>query len=245
MRSCNPFFWHIGLDLYRQGLTDAISGMARAFGLGSPTGIQGVEEEAGNIPVPDEEVDAINYAIGQGETLVTPLQVAQFIAAIANGGTIYQPQIIERIGIDAEEPLYAFEPIIKGTLPLSEESLTTIQRAMISVVENRRGTAYSKLGAFSRNVIPLAGKTGTAESGGETSHAWFAGYTRRNRADKPDIAIVVVAEYAGEGSEVAAPIFRAIVQQYFEGRRSYLLPWESSVGVLATPEPEETPTPAP
>ncbi|RME08887.1 MAG: hypothetical protein D6803_00065, partial [Anaerolineae bacterium] len=243
MRSCNPFFWHIGLDLYRQGLTDAVSSMARGFGLGSPTGIQGVEEEDGNIPVPDEEVDAINNAIGQGETLVTPLQVAQFIAAIANGGTIYQPQIIERIGAEAEEPLYQFEPIIKGTLPVSDETLDVIRKAMISVVENRRGTAYLPLGAFSRNVIPVAGKTGTAESGGGDSHAWFAGYTRRNRADKPDIAVVVIAEYAGEGSEIAAPIFRAIVQYYFEGRRSYLLPWESSVGVLATPEPEETPQP--
>jgi penicillin-binding protein 2 len=247
MRSCNPYFWHIGLDLYRQGLTDAISEMARAFGLGSPTGIEGVEEEAGAIPDPNDEVEALNGAIGQGGTLVTPLQVAQFITAIGNGGTIYQPQIIERIGLPGEEPLREFEPIVKGELPLSPDNLTLIQDAMVSVVENRRGTAYYVMGAYSRNSIPIAGKTGTAESGGGDSHAWFAGYTDRNREDKPDIAIAVVAEYAGEGSEVAAPIFRAMVQQYFEGRRTYLLPWESSVGVLATPEPEteEEATPEP
>ena len=245
MRSCNPYFWHIGLDLYRQGRTDAVSGMARAFGLGSPTGIEGVEEEAGNISDPNEEIDALNNAIGQGETLVTPLQVAQFIAAIANGGTIYQPQLIERIGLQGEEPIYEFEPIVKGTLPLSPENLEFIKRAMINVVENRRGTAYYAMGAYSSNIVPMSGKTGTAETGLGESHAWFAGFTRRNRADKSDIAIAVIGEFSGEGSEVAAPIFRAVVQQYFEGRRNYLLPWESSVGVLDIPQPDEEPTPEP
>ncbi|MBC8505932.1 MAG: hypothetical protein ISR58_03640 [Anaerolineales bacterium] len=240
MRSCNPFFWHIGLELYRQGLTDAVSGMARGFGLGSTTGIEGVEEEDGNIPDPGDEVAALNGAIGQGDTLVTPLQVAQFIAALGNGGTIYQPQIIESIGVQGDEPIFTLEPIEKGTLPISTETLEAIREAMKHVVGNRRGTAYHVLGAYSANVTPISGKTGTAESGLAESHAWFAGFTRRNRDDKPDIAIVVIAEHAGEGSEVAAPIFRAIVQQYFEGRRNYLLPWESSVGVLSTPEPEET-----
>ncbi len=243
MRSCNPYFWHIGLDLYRQGQTEAISEMARAFGLGEITGIQGVEEAAGQIPIPGEEVDAINLAIGQGASLVTPLQVAQFIAAIGNGGTIYQPQIIETVGLIGEDPIYAFEPIVKSELPISAETLSALQKGMTMVVENRRGTAQYILGAFSANVIPIAGKTGTAETSLDQSHAWFAGYTRANRANKPDIAVVVIAEHAGEGSEIAAPIFRAIVQQYFEGRRTYILPWESGVGVVATPEPEETPTP--
>ena len=246
MRSCNPFFWHIGLELYRQGLTDAVTGMARGFGLGSPTGIQGVEEEDGNIPDPGDEVAAINNAIGQGDTLVTPLQVAQFIAAIGNGGTIYQPQIVESIGVQGEDPVYELEPIENGTLPISPETLEAIQGAMKNVVGNRRGTAYHILGAYSSNIVPMSGKTGTAETGLDISHAWFAGYTRRNRADKPDIAIAVIAEFSGEGSDIAAPIFRAITQQYFEGRRAYLLPWESSVGVLATPEPpEDEPTPEP
>jgi penicillin-binding protein 2 len=239
MRSCNPFFWHIGLDLYRQGLTEAISSMARGFGLGSPTGIVGVPEEDGNIPDPGDEVEAINCAIGQGDTLVTPLQVAQFIAAISNGGTIYQPQLIERIAPPDGDPVYEFEPIIKGELPVSPENLDAIKRGMAAVVENNRGTAAWVLGSYSKNSYAMSGKTGTAESGLANSHAWFAGYTRENRENKPDIAIVVIAEQAGEGSEVAAPIFRGIVQYYFEGRRTYPMPWESYIGVIALPPEEE------
>jgi penicillin-binding protein 2 len=239
MRSCNPYFWHIGLELFRQGYPDAVAEMAQGFGLGSLTGIEGVEEEAGNIPIPETEVDALNNAIGQGDTLVTPLQVAQFIAAIGNGGTIYQPQVIERIAPPDGEATYEFEPIVKGTLPVSLENLELIQDAMISVVENRRGTAQHVLAAYSRNSYRMAGKTGTAESGSGEPHAWFAGYTRENRENRPDIVIVVIAENAGEGSEVAAPIFRGVVQQYFEGQRNYRLPWESEVGVLAYPEEEE------
>ena len=239
MRSCNPYFWHIGLDLYRQGMTDAISEMARGFGLGSATGIEGVDEEDGNIPDPKDEVEAINLAIGQGDTLVTPLQVAQFFAALGNGGTLYQPQLIEKIVPPNDQPSYTFQPISKGELPISVETLDAIQRGMRAVVENVRGTAAWVLSSYSQNSYAMSGKTGTAESGYQESHAWFAGYTRENRENKPDIAIAVIAEYAGEGSEVAAPIFRGIVQYYFEGRRTYPLPWESYVGVLALPEVEE------
>ncbi len=239
MRSCNPYFWHIGLDLYRQGIADGVSEMARGFGLGSPTGIEGVEEEAGNIPDPGDEVEAINLAIGQGDTLVTPLQVAQFIAALGNGGTMYQPQVIERIAPPGADPIYEFAPIENGKLPVSPETLAVLKEGMIAVVQDKRGTASHVLGTYSKNLYAMAGKTGTAESGLDASHAWFAGYTLENRENKPDIAIAVIAEHSGEGSDIAAPIFRGIVQYYFEGRRNYLLPWESSVGVLALPETNE------
>ncbi len=249
MRSCNPFFWHIGLDLFTQGRGSDIADMARAFGLGSPTGIIGLpadEEEAGQILNPREAIDAVNNAIGQGGTLVTPLQVVRFIAAIGNGGTLYRPQLIESIAAPGEEPSFVFEPQVDGTLPLAPENLQLIQQAMTSVVTNRRGTAYFVLGSYSKNYrIPIAGKTGTAQDPPRDPHAWFAGYTFAEREDKPDIAIVVLIENGGEGSEVAAPIFKGMVQTYFQGRRT-TFPWESSVGVWKTPTPEEenaTPTP--
>jgi penicillin-binding protein 2 len=245
MRSCNPWFWHIGLDLFSRGMIKSISDMARGFGLGSETGIE-INEETGQVPDPGSQLDSTNLAIGQGASLVTPLQVANFIAAVGNGGTLYRPTVIERIAPPDGEPSYVFTPTVRGTLPISDTVLTVVQDAMFTVVSSPRGTAHFVLSPFSTsNNIPIAGKTGTAESGTEESHAWFAGYTNANRENRPDIAVVVLAEYAGEGSEVAAPIFRRVLEIYFLGRPQTRYPWESQIGVLPTATPLVTDTPVP
>jgi len=245
MRSCNPWFWHIGLSLFNEGLTTAVSDMGRAFGLGSRTGIE-IPDEAGQIPDPGSQVDATNLAIGQGGTLVTPLQVADFIAALGNGGTLYAPKVVEKIVSPDGSASYQFTPTIRSTLPITGTMLQTVQEAMVSVVKNPRGTAYYVINPFSSSYkIPIAGKTGTAESGSGEPHAWFAGYTYAEKEDKPDIAVVVLVENGGEGSEVAAPIFRRVMEIYFLGKPQVKYPWESQIGVVPTPTPLPTETPLP
>jgi penicillin-binding protein 2 len=106
---------------------------------------------------------------------------------------------------------------------------------MINVVEKSYATAYRRFLGLNLNV---AGKTGTATTGDFTeSHAWFAGYTYEERV--PDIALVVILENQGEGSDWGAPIFRRIVETYFKGRPLQLFPWEARLWVERTPEPEE------
>lgn len=237
MRSCNPYFWHIGLDLFNFDRKTDIAKMARAFGLGSPTGIQQIPEESGQINDPVTPVDAVNQSIGQGDMLVTPLQVARFTAAIANGGTLYRPQIVEKILPVDGDPKLIFRPEATGTLPPRDENLKIIQEAMYMVTNAQRGTARFNLRGFNEQ-FDVAGKTGTAESGNGKSHAWFAGYTMNEAGTTlPDIAIVVIVENIGEGSEYAVPIFRAMAETYYYGSPQ-TVPWYGPIG-----QPPYTPTP--
>ena len=185
----------------------------------------------------------MQLAIGQSVLLVTPLQVARYAAAIGNGGTLYRPQLVLKIQNAEGEILREFTADPQAQLPVSPENLAAIQEAMVNVVEKSGATAYRKFLGLNLNV---AGKTGTASTEGDP-HAWFAGYSYEEREDKPDIAIAVILENQGEGSDWAAPVFRRIIETYFKGRPLTLYPWESRIWVERTPEPDEeadeTPSP--
>jgi len=239
-RSCNPWFYHIGLDLFRQKGATFLSDMARGFGLGSSTGIEQVAESTGQIIDPKTDGDAVQQGIGQGEMLATPLQIANFTAAIANYGTLHRPQMIERITSSNGVDVFTFSPEVSGDLPVSEETIETIREGMRGVVRSKSGTANRELGDMG---IPLFGKTGTASNPMGESHAWFTGFSSTQRVDKPDIAVTVLLENAGEGSEKAAPVFRRVIETYYFGEPQKLYPWESGFNVTRTPTLEFTLTP--
>jgi penicillin-binding protein 2 len=215
--SCDITFYQVGLVLNGVGY-EVLPDYARRFGLGAKTGIE-VEEDPGLVPDPDWKIqakgegwapgDTVNLAIGQGDLLVTPLQIATILAAVGNGGTIYRPQTVEMIASEPGRPEWSFEPVEVAQLPVSPEHLSVIQESLYKVTSASYGTAYS---AFLGLEVPVAGKTGTAESGQELPHAWFAAYAP---ADAPEIAVVAMIEHSGEGSTYAAPLVRKVVEAYF------------------------------
>jgi penicillin-binding protein 2 len=208
VRSCNPYFWHIGLDLFKKGEAYDMVTHAQGFGLGKMTGIRELEEVAGQVLEPRSEGDAVQLAIGQGSMLVTPLQVAVMISSIGNGGYLYRPEIVSKFTSPDGSVLYTDSPEVVGRLPERPEIMDVIRKAMRQVVTNEHGTAQAALAGIQ---IPIYGKTGTASTAEIEPHSWFVGYTdAAKETKKPDITVVVLAENAGEGSLVAAPIFRRI-----------------------------------
>lgn len=218
--SCNPYFYQLGFTVGQQDF-NIIPDYARQFGLGRELGIQ-IDENAGLIPDPDwmwreqgEEwdiADSVNVAIGQGAIQITPLQIATMVSVIANGGTVYQPQLVDRIGLIGEEPTLIFEPVALNKVTLEPEQIQVIREGMRGVVIDRTlGTAEYRLGSLQ---ISAAGKTGTAQVSqeGVPPIAWFAGFVPY---EEPEIAIAVMVENAGQGSSVAAPIFRRIVEEWY------------------------------
>ena len=242
MRSCNPWFYTIGESLHAEGYSNAIGDLARGFGLGAETGIE-IPEQPGNIPT-DTSTCELNtqLAIGQGEMTVTPLQVARYIAAIGNGGTLYRPALVESVGPEGGTPTYTFAPEVVGTLPISNTNLNIIQETMRNVIKNPRGTANIQLATLQYKAY---GKTGTAQNPQGDSHAWFAGYTQVGNPDRPDIAVAVLLENAGEGSEMAAPVFRRAVTLYFSNYVDYgtIFEWEAAPYIVASPTPIPSETP--
>jgi len=214
--SCNTFFYRLGLKV---GI-DRIARHARAFGFGQATGIMLGDEKVGLIPMAARGSltrtwlpgDTANVAIGQGRLLVTPLQVARFMAAIANGGILWRPRLVQHIDT-ARETVLSVPPEVNGRVALAPVVLAVLRRSLWAAV-NDGGT-----GAAARSPdLSVAGKTGTAQivRGSDSSkgqdHAWFAGYAP---ADDPQVVVVVLVERGGTGGKVAAPIAGRIFREIF------------------------------
>jgi len=226
VHSCDIFFYEVAggyKDFQGLGL-ETLTYYARLFGFGEKTGIDLPGESKGLVPTARWKRlnyaeswvtgDTYNIAIGQGFLLATPLQVLNATAVIANGGTLYRPQLVYKI-VDAEgQVVKEFEPQVIRKIPISEKNLALVRRGMREAVT--RGTAW--LANFPD--IAIAGKTGTAEfpgprdaRGNLPTHAWFTAFAPY---DDPKIAVVVFIEGGGEGSEVAVPVAAEIIRYYFD-----------------------------
>ncbi len=151
---------------------------------------------------------------------VTVLQLALAYAALANGGDLWVPELVERVETAAGRVVAEYPPRLRRHVEVSKKALAAVRRGLWSVVNEKKGTAYSTKDAD----LAVAGKTGTAQVGKlnrnqgeggwdpERDHAWFAGYAPAN---DPKIAFVVLVEHGGHGGRVAAPVAMQIVRGYF------------------------------
>ncbi len=209
--SCNPFFYEMGARLFKKD-PNALIETAKKMGLGVPTGVDLEGEVGGNLPPPTAVEQGINEAIGQGGIQVTILQMARMVASIANGGTLYKPYVVAKVGGDnGTQPTLTNSPQVVGTTGLSAATLDTLRQGMCAVITNTTiGTAWFD---FEKINYTTCGKTGTAQSDRVEPYGWFVAYAP---ADKPQIAVAVMVEYSREGSETAGPIARRILDAYFK-----------------------------
>ncbi|GAB3492521.1 penicillin-binding protein 2 [Nocardiopsis coralliicola] len=151
--------------------------------------------------------DAVNFSIGQGDVLVTPLQLVRAYAAIANGGTLYEPHVGKALVSADGSETQPIKPQKTGELPVDDEVVEYLQSALAQVP--KQGTAKGAFGDFPQDQVSIAGKTGSASAMGQESSAWFASYAP---ADDPDIAVVVLIPNGGTGGETAAPVAKEIYE---------------------------------
>ncbi len=154
---------------------------------------------------------SVNMAIGQGDLAVTPLQLAVAYAALANGGTIYRPHLVQKVVSPSGAVIREVTPKVGGTLPVPPSALAAI-RASLAGVTRPPGTAAGAFLGFPLDRIPVAGKTGTAERQGKQPTSWFAAFAP---ADDPQYVVVAMVEEGGHGAETAAPLVRRVLQGIF------------------------------
>ncbi|MDJ0960775.1 MAG: penicillin-binding protein 2 [Acidimicrobiia bacterium] len=247
-RSCNVYFWEIAAQIWneKQGTDDEsiLQDWARDFGFGEPTSIDLPFERKGLVPdralfeLWKEETpqrldparlsyaspwlggDLMNAALGQGEVLVTPLQLANAYAAMVNGGSLWEPYVVDHIENLDGDVVADHEPTLLRSIDVSPQTVANFRRDMQQVVNDPAGTAYSAFEEFGDNVELVGGKTGTAEIIKETEEqegvttALFAAVAPVNQ---PRYVVVVVIERGGSGGRIAAPTARPILQYLLNG----------------------------
>jgi penicillin-binding protein 2 len=244
--SCDLYFWEIALRVWNERADDeGINNenlwqeWARAFGFGEVSGVDLPFEKQGLIPdrtwFRDEQRagtgrvratgpwvggDLMNAVVGQGTVLVTPLQLANGFSAMVNGGTVWQPQVVDRITNQSGTVIDPRDPIVLQQVDLDSRTVTAFRNDLQMVVNGSRGTARRAFETFGEGVSQVGGKTGTAEiikSDDEVLQvdtAWFVGVAP---VYNPEYVVSVVVERGGSGGKVAAPIARQILQHLVNG----------------------------
>ena len=229
--SCDVFFYRVGNGV---GI-DRFSFYADGYNLGRLTGIKLPNEKPGINPSTEWKEgyfgerwypgDTISCAIGQGYVILTPLQLLVAYAALANGGTVYEPMVVKEVRSPDGEPIEIYGHIETGNVPISEEDVEILKKGLYGVINEPGGTGWRAR----MDGIDVCGKTGTAQviKGRISSktlpyelrdHAWFVCFAPM---ENPEIAVLVLVEHGGFGGPVSAPIAGEIVKKYFElkGRR--------------------------
>jgi len=226
-RSCNSFFYELGKRLNDKD-PNILPNEAKSFGLGKATDIDYVLEAAGIVPSPDWKKqyfknpadqswnpgDATNLAIGQGFLLATPLQVANYAAALANDGIVWKPRLVTEIRDRNGTTVKKLEKTQAGHANATNTELSLIRDCMRAVVADRDGTVYFPFLGFG---VPVAGKSGTAETPSGDPNGWFIGFAS---FDAPSVAFAAVFEQFHEtpgsyASQVAGVAIRSTLAAKF------------------------------
>jgi penicillin-binding protein 2 len=236
--SCDTYYYLLGNEM---GI-DAISGFMAQFGFGAPTGIDLEHEKTGVLPSQQWKRerfkrnraaqkwvggDTVSISIGQGFNNYTMLQLSHAVATLANNGVLMKPHLVKMLEDGGTRARTLTVPKESGRIPLKQENIDVIKRAMVGVTSDQSGTGYL---AFRNAAYTVGGKTGTAQVVGLKGAKYNAhGTPERLRdnalftafapADKPRIAIAIVVENAGFGSTGAAPIVRKALDYYLLGKR--------------------------
>jgi penicillin-binding protein 2 len=211
--SCNYFFYETG----RLATIEKLEEYAAKFGLGEPTGVEIPGESRGKIAGPSERKkvnkswyrgETLAAAIGQSDTMVTPIQLANYIATLVNGGTRYKPYFLKSVkDANTNATLFETQPEVKGKVELNEKNLKAVLSGMHMAAQETGGTAAS---TFLNYPVTVGAKTGSAQAPGG-SHAVFVAFAPY---DDPEIAVAVVVENGGQGSRISS-VARDVFDAYF------------------------------